>query len=236
MYKRLSTSHQWKHFFKLYTHHGAWTQTPRSSLMLYWLSQPGTPQRKLLETEDKTVAQMWSICFLLGHLSPIYNVIKIYFYVPLELLYKIFMTLMSVFQNLYVNYSFWKICCCYWVWFGFEVGWLLHLTFNQKPELQPAIIWFIWQSSFASILICFMTCFLGLYFDTATMSPPKGENWLFHVYLDHVEKGLRLEAENRHCIEQSAWQRLTLVEGSNWHMIWSSRHRIVSNFGEAQGN
>ena len=57
------------------------------------------------------------VCFLLGHLS--YNVIRMYFYVPLELLYKTYRTFLSDFQNLYINYIFFEKSN---VAFGFDLA------------------------------------------------------------------------------------------------------------------
>ena len=97
-------------------------------------------EKKLSERKEKIVDQIWNFCFLLGHLSFIYNVIRIYFYIPLELLYKIYSTFLSDFQNLYTNYIFLKslmlLLGLIWLW-----GRLAYLPdiFSQKSRIQPAI-------------------------------------------------------------------------------------------------
>lgn len=100
------------------------------------------------------------------------------------------------------------------------------------------------MASFPSILICFMTCFLGMYFHNTQCPPAKKKtkknqkNWLYlyHGYLDHVEQRLRLEAANRHCLDTvECLKTATLAKGTKCHARWSPQHRTVSNWGVREG-
>lgn len=62
--------------------------------------------QKCFKKPKKIVDQICSVCFLLGHLTHIYNVIRVYFYLPYKLLCKISRTFMSIFQNLCISYIF----------------------------------------------------------------------------------------------------------------------------------